>query len=126
MGAPVKYRGDVIEGRFQLRLTSQSNPLVQLPYVLPVSRLIELRFPGGTAAAPVSVVLSTLTAGEITIDDANAATISFKMPAAKSLLLQVTKNAAVDCVVTDTGPTPNEPLTFEKVKVYAFQDRANN
>ena len=112
------FIGQTVKGVANLRLADPTTS-AQKPYPIPTGATIQFKFPG---ASGTSVVLSSATAGEITIVDANASQLSYVMSPAKSALLLVGKNAAVDCYVTDTLGNVD---IFEAVKIYNIANPAN-
>jgi hypothetical protein len=119
MALPVKFIGDTIKFRLQLRVKDQINPTLENAFPLPTTRTIEVRLPGATATVSV-----TEAGGEIAVIDAALSTLDVTVPVAKSTLLKAT-DVTVDCIVTDTSPTPNVVTTFEKIKVFTAEARAN-
>lgn len=119
------FLGQTVRGIVNLRTLDPATGAIN-PYVIQTGAVINLNFPGASTTTPgtqgSSVVLSTANSGEIGIITANGAQISFAMPPAKSLLLFVTKTAAVDCVITNTDGSVD---IFEAVKVYNIASQAN-
>lgn len=111
------FRGQTVKGIANLRIVDQTTS-AQKPYIIPGGATIIVKFPGSAG----SVVLSSLTSGEVTIIDANAAQISYVMSAAKSLTLALNSKAAVDCIITDTLGNVD---IFEAVKIYNIVDQMN-
>lgn len=111
------FRGDTPRGQINLYQQDPDSGLSKV-YSIPVGSQIDIHFPGETA----TVVLSTANVGEVTILDAANGQITFAMSSAKSLLLAVGDNQALDTIVT----TPSsEIFTAERSKVVKIQDRAN-
>jgi hypothetical protein len=117
-------RGATVKGKVNLRTKPDQFSASEFPYAIPVGSTIEVKFPADPVLSPSSpsVVLSTANIGEITIIDATTSQIAFIMPPAKSLLLLMSKNAAVDCVITDVSLNVD---IFEQVKVFNIEDPAN-
>lgn len=114
-------RGQTFRGTINLRSKPDQNSISEFPYAIPSGALIEVKFPGETS----TVILSTATVGEITIIDSNQSKISFDMPPAKSNLLLVGKNAAVNCIITDSSVSPATVDIFEAIKILNIEDPAN-
>jgi len=111
------YRGDTPSATINLYTQDQVSGL-SVRYSIPVGSQIDINFPGETA----TVVLSTTNVGEITIISAPDGEISFSMSSAKSSLLKLGDNQALDVIIT----TPTSQIfTAERAKVIKIVDRAN-
>lgn len=115
-------RGATIVGKINLRTKPDQGAVSTFPYTLPVTRTIELRFPG----ANDTIVSLTELAGEVTIISSTEAQLGFIISATKSALLAVTTSAAVDCIVTNTGVSPNVVDIFEQTAVFNISDMENS
>jgi hypothetical protein len=111
------FRGDTPSATINLFTQDPTTGLAQV-YSIPTSSQIDIHFPGETS----TVVLSTTVSGEVTIINAANGQISFAMPQAKSLLLKLGDNQAIDVIVTTPS---NVVITAERAKVVKILDRAN-
>ena len=115
----IYYRGDTIDGKINLRkVTTCDGVTVYSAFPLLVTDTVEVIFPGETA----SVILSTANVGEITIEDLAASTFIYKGAPAKSDLLKLGTNQAIDVVVTTIG---GDVTTFQYDQILTVKDRAN-
>lgn len=119
-----RYTGDVWSGTVSLRIQDPAIPAKQDPYVIPDtgSAYVEMRFPGD----PDSIVIDSLTSGEITITDAANGDFSWTVPSAKSADVSVSSptNRAilVDIVVYDASG--DQQQTFQE-SLFPVAARAN-
>lgn len=119
MGLPIKYIGETIKFRLQLRVKDQINKDLENAFPLPATRTIEVRLPGD----PTNISL-TEAGGEIAVVSATLSTLDVTCPIAKSATMKE-GDVAVDCIVTDTSVSPNIVTTWEKVKVFTAKAIAN-
>ena len=111
-------RGDTIDEVVQLRIINKATD-VPNSFVIEAGSDIDLRFPGEVS----TVVLSTSNVGEISIIDANIASISFNMSPVKSALLKTGKSQSIDVIVTQGISGKIQTATMSKILTVV--DRAN-
>lgn len=111
------FRGDTL--KFQINLFNKDpSSGIEYVYIIPTGADIDVHLPGETA----TVVLSTLTPGEVTILDASKGQVSCVCSSTKSLLLKLGDNQAIDAIITETS---GDITTAEKLKTVKVLDRAN-
>lgn len=114
------YIGDTLDGIINLRTTDASTGATS-PFVIEAGSVVEVLFPPADPLLPV--VLSTANPGEISIIDANLATILISGPASKSLLMKEGKKQSLDCVVTQG--VSGKIQTFQYTGLVTVAKRAN-
>lgn len=111
------FRGDTWKGTINLRSIDACNEKLYNTYPILTGTTLEMRLKA--TPTPVSI---TSGAGEIVIINADKGQISFEVSSAKTLLMDLGTDLAIDLLLTEPG---GDVITFEKLQIINVKDRVN-